>query len=249
MGVDAGCAVWGADPVRRLHGPATVRVRRPRRSSSPVASSRPSSSAMRREHHPGRVWALVPDELDALATRLEDARGEALATLARTQRGPSVVGRTRYQRAGPMGHRSTHLPCPRTRLSDAAAPCCWTSPRPRARSRRQGGVKTHEARTVRLPRSLAAEVGAYLADRPHGPDDLVFTAPLGGPLRESTFVPGYFKPAARAPGHPAVLRPTPHGRFPAHPRGRQRQGGAEAAWPRDRQHHPGHLRAPVPRRA
>jgi integrase len=69
-----------------------------------------------------------------------------------------------------------------------------------------GGVKTHEARTVRLPRSLAAEVGAYLADRPHGPEDLVFTAPLGGPLRQSKFVPGYFKPAARAAGLPATLR-------------------------------------------
>jgi integrase len=53
-----------------------------------------------------------------------------------------------------------------------------------------GGVKTHEARTVRLPRFLCDELGAYLADRPHGPDDLVFTAPLGGPLRESKFVPG-----------------------------------------------------------
>jgi hypothetical protein len=52
------------------------------------------------------------------------------------------------------------------------------------------GVKTHEARTARLPRSVADELGAYLAGRPHGPDDLVFTAPLGGPLRESKFVPG-----------------------------------------------------------
>jgi integrase len=69
-----------------------------------------------------------------------------------------------------------------------------------------GGVKTHEARTVRLPRSLAEELGAYLAGRPHGPDDLVFTAPLGGPLRESKFVPGYFKPAAQAAGLPATLR-------------------------------------------
>jgi integrase len=69
-----------------------------------------------------------------------------------------------------------------------------------------GGVKTHEARTVRLPRSLAAEVAAYLADRPHGPEDLVFTAPLGGPLRQSKFVPGYFKPAVRAAGLPATLR-------------------------------------------
>jgi integrase len=61
-----------------------------------------------------------------------------------------------------------------------------------------GGVKTHEARTVRLPRSVADELGAYLADRPHGPDDLVFTAPRGGPLRESKFVPGCFKPAVCA---------------------------------------------------
>ncbi len=61
-----------------------------------------------------------------------------------------------------------------------------------------GGVKTHEARTVRLPRSVADELGAYLLDRPHGPDDLVFTAPRGGPLRETKFVPGRFKPAVRA---------------------------------------------------
>ena len=34
---------------------------------------------------------LFPDELDAFAGRLEDARVEALASLARTQRGPAVV--------------------------------------------------------------------------------------------------------------------------------------------------------------
>jgi hypothetical protein len=34
---------------------------------------------------------LFPDELEALAGRLEDARTEALATLSRTQRGPAVV--------------------------------------------------------------------------------------------------------------------------------------------------------------
>jgi Phage integrase family len=34
---------------------------------------------------------LFPDELDALAGRLEDARADALANLARTQRGPAVV--------------------------------------------------------------------------------------------------------------------------------------------------------------
>ena len=69
-----------------------------------------------------------------------------------------------------------------------------------------GGVKTHEARTVRLPRFLRDELAAYLADRPHAADDLVFTAPLGGPLRESKFVPGDFKPATRAAGLPGTLR-------------------------------------------
>jgi integrase len=34
---------------------------------------------------------LFPDELDALAGRLEDARVEAVASLARTRRGPAVV--------------------------------------------------------------------------------------------------------------------------------------------------------------
>jgi hypothetical protein len=34
---------------------------------------------------------LFPDELEALAGRLEDARADALAALARTQRGPAVM--------------------------------------------------------------------------------------------------------------------------------------------------------------
>jgi integrase len=77
-----------------------------------------------------------------------------------------------------------------------------------------GGVKTHEARTVRVPRSVAEELGAYLADRPHGPEDLVFTAPRGGPLRESKFVPGRFKPAVPAANEaiaklPKDRRPAP----------------------------------------
>ncbi len=74
-----------------------------------------------------------------------------------------------------------------------------------------GGVKTHEARTIRLPRSVAEELGAYLAGRPHGRDDLVFTAARGGPLRESKFVPGRFKPAIGAANH-ALAQLDPDGR-------------------------------------
>jgi integrase len=69
-----------------------------------------------------------------------------------------------------------------------------------------GGVKTHEARTVRLPRSICEELGADLAGRPRDPEALVFTAPLGGPLRPHTWVKGFFKPAVRAARLPEGLR-------------------------------------------
>jgi integrase len=126
-----------------------------------------------------------------------------------------------------------------------------------------GPVKTHEARTVRMPRSVAEEVAASLAGRPHNREALVFTAPMGGPLGRADFVKNYFRPAVRAaneavaklpwgsaPGaaaeRSAVLRPAAYLRQPAHRPRRERQGGAGAARARDRQHHAGHLRAPVP---
>ena len=68
------------------------------------------------------------------------------------------------------------------------------------------GVKTHEARTVRLPRSIVEELGGYLAGRPHDPEALVFTAPLGAPLRWSKWGKAFFKPALRAAGLPDGLR-------------------------------------------
>jgi integrase len=57
-----------------------------------------------------------------------------------------------------------------------------------------GGVKTHEARTVRLG-AVRAELAAHLATRPHDADALVFPAPRGGPLRFSKWTDGYFKKA------------------------------------------------------
>jgi hypothetical protein len=62
-----------------------------------------------------------------------------------------------------------------------------------------GPVKTHEARTVRLPRSVAEEVAGSLAGslagRASRPEALVFTAPMGGPLSRADFVKFYFRPA------------------------------------------------------
>jgi integrase len=69
-----------------------------------------------------------------------------------------------------------------------------------------GTPKTHERRTVRLPRFLCEEVGAYLAGRPSDPEDLVITAPRGGPIREHKLMERYFKPAAVRLGLPAALR-------------------------------------------
>ncbi|HEV2930454.1 MAG TPA: site-specific integrase, partial [Propionibacteriaceae bacterium] len=69
-----------------------------------------------------------------------------------------------------------------------------------------GPTKTYARRTVHLPRFLCDQLAAYLAERPHGPDDLVFTAPQGGPLREQKFVAGIFKPAAARAGLPHGLR-------------------------------------------
>jgi hypothetical protein len=47
--------------------------------------------------------------------------------------------------------------------------------------------------------------GPVPSERPHGTDDLVFTAPQGGPLREQKFVAGIFKPAAARAGLPHRL--------------------------------------------
>jgi integrase len=69
-----------------------------------------------------------------------------------------------------------------------------------------GGTKTHERRTVHIPRQMCDELGAYLGGRPHRPTDLVFTAPEGGPLRHNLFYRRSYKPAVAAAGLPAALR-------------------------------------------
>jgi integrase len=69
-----------------------------------------------------------------------------------------------------------------------------------------GPTKTYASRTVPLPRFLCEQLAAYLGGRSHGPEDLVFAAPQGGPLREQKFVAGTFKPAASRAGLPHRLR-------------------------------------------
>jgi integrase len=69
-----------------------------------------------------------------------------------------------------------------------------------------GTTKTYARRTVHLPRFLCEQLAAELAARPHGAEDLVFTAPQGGPLREQKFTERFFKPAVAAAGLPHGLR-------------------------------------------
>ena len=67
-------------------------------------------------------------------------------------------------------------------------------------------TKTGEERTVPLPRFLAEQVAANVAEK--GPDDLVFQGTRGGVLRNGNFNRRTFGPAAIAIGEPAL---TPHG--------------------------------------
>ena len=69
-----------------------------------------------------------------------------------------------------------------------------------------GATKTYARRHVPLPPFLRDELGRYLGGRPHAPDDLVFTASRGGPLRHGLFYKRAFKPAVVAAGLPEALR-------------------------------------------
>lgn len=66
-----------------------------------------------------------------------------------------------------------------------------------------GTPKTHEARTVIVPGYVIEQLGPLLAGKQ--PDDLVFTAPRGGPLRANNFRRRVFKPAAAKVGLPDLV--------------------------------------------
>jgi integrase len=63
-----------------------------------------------------------------------------------------------------------------------------------------GPPKTHERRTISLPRFLCEMLTDHLARSPggNGPDELVFPGPQGGPLRHHLFYRRHYKPAVRA---------------------------------------------------
>ncbi|MEV0368377.1 tyrosine-type recombinase/integrase [Streptomyces sp. NPDC050636] len=67
--------------------------------------------------------------------------------------------------------------------------------------------KNHERRSVPIPRFLVEELKPHVEDR--GEDELLFTAPQGGPLRARNFRQRFFAPAAIKAGL-GHLKLTPH---------------------------------------
>jgi integrase len=68
-----------------------------------------------------------------------------------------------------------------------------------------GTPKTHQRRSVPIPRSLVDDLAEHLTGK--GPDDLVFTSARGAPLRNHNFRARVFTPAAASIGVPHL---TPH---------------------------------------
>lgn len=69
-----------------------------------------------------------------------------------------------------------------------------------------GPTKTHQARTVALPRFLRDMLAEHFECVPADPEALVFTAPAGGPLRLTNFRRRVWVPALRAVGLPEGVR-------------------------------------------
>ena len=72
-----------------------------------------------------------------------------------------------------------------------------------------GPTKTHEVRTISLPRFLVEMLREHLASATFGtgPEDLVFPGPQGGPIRHNAFARRNFRPAVKkAVPHKAGLR-------------------------------------------
>jgi len=75
-----------------------------------------------------------------------------------------------------------------------------------------GPTKTYARRSVGIPRSLCDDLAAYFAERaatagrPLDPNDYVFTAPRGGPLRRDLLFKRFVRPAIEACNFPSNLR-------------------------------------------
>lgn len=111
-----------------------------------------------------------------------------------------------------------------------------------------GTPKTHEARTVPLPRFLAAELSTLIAGR--SAEELVFTSTRGQVLRNRNARRGWFDAAAAQIGEAGLTaRASTHGRKPRSVGRRNVKAVQENARPRLRSDGPGYVCGPVRRRS
>ena len=112
-----------------------------------------------------------------------------------------------------------------------------------------GTPKTHERRSVPVPRSLRDELAAACEGK--RADDFVFTSPEGAPLRERNFRRRYFDRAASGggAGRTRPARAALHRREPGRAGRRDGQGRAADARAQERGHDPRRVRSVVGGRA
>jgi integrase len=102
-------------------------------------------------------------------------------------------------------------------------------------------------RTIPLPRVAADPLAEHLAAYGRKPDDLVFTAPEGGPVQLNVWRRRFWAPAVRGrSGTPASARPPAHRRGVVDRRRRQPQGGGGPGRTHVGQLHARPLRPPLP---
>ena len=94
-----------------------------------------------------------------------------------------------------------------------------------------GLPKKHRRRSVPIARFLVDPLAEHMEGL--RPDDLVFTAPEGGPLRNPNLPQASVRPSSRVrwTSRPAATRPSAHRREPRSGGRRQRQGGPADARP------------------
>lgn len=140
------------------------------------------------------MLSLTPEEVAALAVEIDSPHEVLVLFAAYTGLRAGEIGALRVKHLKLLDRK------PRVEVFESLADVGGHLHfgRPKTRSSR---------RSVPLPPFLVELLAAYLRDRPHDPDSLLFTGAQGGPLRHNNFVKRAFKPAVeRALPHKAGLR-------------------------------------------
>ena len=140
------------------------------------------------------MLALTADQVDRLADNAEAIRAGSAALIYLLAYGGLRWGEAAALRVGRCDLRRSRVMV-RESVSETGGKVFF------------GPTKTHQARTVVLPRSVADRIAAHLSDREaNDPEALVFADKAGGALRNSNWRVRVWKPACAASGMPEGLR-------------------------------------------